>query len=214
MSTQSRSQSRVAFAGNLLAIDPSIRSLGWCVHRFNQTPLAAGLITLGNGGSSYQFRAVRMAHTVAALAMAFLPEVVGVECPNNWFSARGTASKDSEDVQRLYLAVGAILATVSNIKSVKSIWTVRPDQWKGQTPKDVMVKRAIAYAAEHNAALSDTTHDACEALLLGRYAIANLGTNSSGVPALRGNWELAWDRGDRGNEVATVSQALAQLRRG
>jgi hypothetical protein len=94
-----------------------------------------------------------------------------LEVPTNWFSDKALASKDSEDIQKLYLQVGVLIGMLAEASWVESIWGVAPNQWKGSAPKHVMVARAKTFAAQQQLILAeDTPHDSCEALLLARDA--------------------------------------------
>jgi hypothetical protein len=90
-----------------------------------------------------------------------------IEIPSNWFCERGQSSKDSEAVQKLYFTVGASVLALAHTTGIMCVWGVHPEQWKGQTPKNIMLNRA-----EKLAGIRINNHDAAEAILLGAYAHA------------------------------------------
>lgn len=127
----------------------------------------------------YHTRAYWMAENVAHFAALSLtpfrpdPKIdVIIEVPNNWFTDKGMGSKDSEDIQKLYFQVGAIIGVLASVEWVQGVWCVTPNTWKGTTPKPVMVQRAQTFAQQQHVFLrQNTPHDTCEAILLARYAM-------------------------------------------
>lgn len=163
---------------SLFAIDPSIGSLGLSLH-INDIPIATVLVQQKHSKEPYHRRAFGMARFVKYQVESLISEFclnietsdVLIESPTNWFNQRAIASKDSEDVQRLYFVVGTLIGTLQY--SVSTILVVSPS-WKGQQPKTVMQSRAVRYAAQYDRDLPDSVkHDAAEALLLGRFGVTN-----------------------------------------
>lgn len=150
--------------------------------------LRAGCIKQSGGNDGYHRRGLYMAHAVAQIvdstdrdADQHFVDVI-VETPTNWFNEKGQASKDNEAIQRLYYFVGALMATLSAHPQVYAIWAVDPVQWKGTTPKDIMVARALKHAAAQAMNLPlRTPHDTCEAILLAKFGVNNYNDGATGI---------------------------------
>ena len=161
----------------LLAIDPSLRNLGFGLLSDSGRITAAGLLKqVTDPLIDYHIRGCWMAHNVYQLICTLgtdvsIPINVVIETPANWFGPRGQVSKDNEAVQKLYYLVGAVIGILTQHPWVHSIWSVAPT-WKGQTPKEIMIKRARSYARSQDLVLNkDAPDDTAEALLLARYAL-------------------------------------------
>jgi hypothetical protein len=151
--------------------------LGYCLHTNEGIVRNTGVIQQHTDAEvAYQTRAKAMADTVERLINILIEwdELVDViiETPENWFGPKGMDSKNSDAVQRLYWQVGVIVGILSHTANVSGIWCVGPTQWKGQTPKPVMLARALKYTAEQQIFLPETIpHDTAEAVLLGRFGL-------------------------------------------
>lgn len=163
--------------GHVVAIDPSIRSLGLaCSTICHPRPVfCSGIEQRTDTDESWQGRALGMAMIAMSVLIEQLnqhdiDEVIAVvECPNNWFTGRGISSKDNEAVQKLYFFVGALLQQLSILSSVKHCFTVTPGDWKGQVGKSVMLSRAAHYYSTYDLNWpASITDDAAEAILLAR----------------------------------------------
>ncbi len=177
----------------IVAIDPSIGSLGYAALTPKGDILAAGVISQHTSrDEDYHARGFYMAQTIERRIKDISEEMqegvdVLIEVPANWFCERGSASKDNEAVQKLYYQVGAIIGLLATLPYVRGVWTVQPHQWKGQTPKAVMVKRALAYASAQGVFLQEKIpHDTFEALLLGVYGLKLRGSEPGvyGMPVV------------------------------
>lgn len=158
-------------------MDPSIVSLGYAIRKLDEEKiLAAGTIkspSSNNDTYEYQVRALAMAHTVINTAVSLIKALpdgglhVLTEMPNNWQTQKGNDSKNSESVQKLYWFVGAMLGAMSTHSACGTLHGVYPNEWKGATPKTVMVKRALAYQSQ---IMTYSSHDAAEAVLLSKWS--------------------------------------------
>lgn len=159
----------------ILSIDPSMTSLGYAILQ-GEVLQSAGFIKQQTSSSvDYHARGAYMAAEVIRIISVLEPPVplldVVIEAPANWFDSRGTASKDSEAVQKLYYQVGLLVGMLCNHDAVRSVWCCTPGQWKGQTPKPIMVTRSQRFTAAQGIFLPDhVPHDVHEAILLGRWA--------------------------------------------
>jgi len=158
----------------MVAIDPSLVSLGLAVLESTGKPHLLQHIKQHNTAANWHARALQMATAVQytlSQNLPLSPFAVLVETPANWFCERGQDSKNSEAVQKLYFVTGAICASLFEIPACRGIWSVDPGQWKGQSPKSVMLTRAQRYCARYDINLMHAPSDVAEALLLGVYGL-------------------------------------------
>jgi len=101
------------------------------------------------------------------------------ETQENWFGEKGEHSKNSGAIQKLYFFTGILCKAMSELPRMNSIYGIGPTQWKGQAPKDVMQKRAVKFGKSMNEFIkTGMKHDAGEALLIGKYALKYLSTDT------------------------------------
>lgn len=162
----------------ICSVDISIKNLGYAFLKPEGEIVTVGILQQDTPQSvDYHTRGWHMARQLLRVIEEAAESIEGpldviLEVPSNWFDSRGMDSKNSEAVQKLYYQAGAIVGALATSKGVHSIWTVTPIQWKGTTPKDVMVRRAKAFAGAQGIFLRNgIPHDSCEALLLGKYAV-------------------------------------------
>lgn len=189
----------------LLAIDPSIRSLGYaaCTVSSN-TPICAGHVAL-SGDTDWHIRAAQMISTVHTICAEMAPEHIVIETPNNWFTEKGQSSKDNEAVQKLYYVVGGLCAALMAIPI--KLWTVTPSVWKGQTPKSVSEKRARALLTPYGLGELSMLSDTWDAIHLAHTAVARsttIMTNGKPDVSMPFNWSLIGGRGAPWNDGVTA----------
>lgn len=206
----------------LIAIDPSIRSLGLTAMLIDPThghTHQAQVLECGTFATkehdSWRLRSATMAHRVRSRIEHLIdehqvPTVVVMETPANWFNQRGQASKDSESVQKLYHFVGELVGQLSRT-DISRLWVTTPSGWKGTTPKAIMVKRAITYGSRYGLQLDPSYDDACESLMLARAAVEHRVLTSGqhvGHAEMRGPFELVhsceFGVGDQGEAVRWI----------
>ncbi len=174
------SETRTTSSDYLIAIDPSLRSLGYAMFKKSKALVLAGVarprlarIT----ARSYHQRGVSLADDLwrylePVMTVKKSADII-IELPTNWFNERGMASKDNEAIQKLYYFVGALIGILYNKPNVHSIWGVTPMAWKGDVKKPIMVERAHRYLKNLGRDIDEKIpHDTCEALLLGRFAFS------------------------------------------
>jgi hypothetical protein len=162
----------------ILSIDPSIRSLGYCLLDEDRHLRSAAVIAQETMGTDdYRLRAFWMAQMMAMCVRTLVDTTkegrihVVVEAPENWKMARGVIARDSEAVQKLYFFVGALIVQLVATGKVFSVWITEPTTWKGNLPKSVTSERARKFAASMGVVLGpEVPHDTLEAVLLGHYA--------------------------------------------
>ena len=157
----------------LLAIDPSLANLGVALldgmgHLVEVVQVTHHMDT----HVPWEFRAAHMSLFLGY----FIPSIlegrrvaVIIEVPSNWFSEKGQGSKDKGDVQKLYFFTGALATALAVCPLVHSVWGVHPEQWKGQTPKKVVMQR-LAKRCEREGFEEIIHNDAAEAAMLGVYS--------------------------------------------
>ncbi len=104
--------------------------------------------------------------TAIGMGTAFETLVV-IELPDNWTCERGTKSKDSGAIQKVYLQVGMIISLFAGNRNIDNVYVVEPNGWKGQTPKHIMRGRCAEYCQQQGFPMPDDD-DAMEAIMLGR----------------------------------------------
>lgn len=187
---------------HVIGIDPSLGKLGMSIYSLHQQQTETfWYITQPLGGPDWMSRAVRMAQgTVDLVDRHWNTEVDGenrvvaaVETPSNWFTDKGMDSKNAGDIQKLYWFVGhltsCLIASAAWL-DLAEIWTVVPNAWKGQTPKSIMVTRAVTHLRESSIEFDekDLPHDAAEAVLLAKITGNKLCSN---LEEGKG-WERIW----------------------
>lgn len=166
----------------IVAVDPSLHNLGFAVLHLDtaRTPIVTQFTFRNSATLDYRTRAMAVCqHVAVAINTVTKSEqaMFVLECPTNWFTSKGMASKDNEAVQRLYFLAGMLLATAAHCKGIYSCWGIEPGQWKGTTPKPVMMQRAINHLQKGAGPVQDLNEmpsDAAEAFLLARHAYNNL----------------------------------------
>lgn len=159
----------------IVAIDPSIRSCG-IAYRSDGGAVEFGVIALPTDSRTvvdWTVRAMAVADTVFRMVGRWygsdLRDIdVVIEMPSHWHSAKGLASEASEDIQKVYTVVGMIVGSLRPYASTISI--VRPNVWKGSTPKPIMVARSKRLLHGHDQSTIDALpHDAHEAVCLAEW---------------------------------------------
>jgi hypothetical protein len=160
-----------------MAVDPSIASLGLAFSKFDGGIIDARFLRQTTGRQvDYHVRAFAMAQMLRAIAFEASTDLKAdltfvLEVPANWFTGRAMKSKDNEAVQKLYWTCGIIIGVLTQTPCIDSTWVVTP-RWKGQVPKDIMKRRALAHVRGSFQGSVDEgmPHDTAEAVLLARYA--------------------------------------------
>lgn len=132
----------------LIAIDPSIRSVGVAIGRVKEAEpdswsLHAALslrVPQRATVPSWRARAQAMARAVvSSIRPLDGGTVVGIEQPDNWATGRGVTSKDAGSIQKLYWFVGFLAGLIRSHSC--SVVLATPKEWKGSTPKKITRQR-------------------------------------------------------------------------
>lgn len=157
----------------VLAIDPSIESLGIGVIEAGGRPINIADIQRIAGQDDWRKRAVQMCAQLENLIHGEQPHTIVLEFPSNWFTEKAQASKDAEDIQKLYTFAGMVVSTVMHLKATDSIdaqnfYAVSPADWKGQTPKRIIAARVQSYTLPYGPLQPGMSDDAAEAFWLAK----------------------------------------------
>ena len=115
------SETTTASSDYLIAIDPSLRSLGYAVFKKSMALVLAGVARPRKAkivGKSYHQRGAILADDLWKYLESFIDSKsntdIIIELPTNWFNERGMTSKDNEAIQKLYYFVGALIGILYN----------------------------------------------------------------------------------------------------
>lgn len=145
---------------------------------------------------------------------------IACEIPMNWHTSKGEASRNSEDVQKLYATVGAIIQTLgaelmtwARPTGYYQVWGVTPITWKGNAGKDMMVRRATRLLEANGKTFNNyVTHDAAEGLMLARALQERIQTNFLMGQEPPKGWSLILDGGrPTGIGTTTVSSVIEDI---
>lgn len=155
----------------ILAIDPSINSLGWAI--FETNDLARNipqLLTYGTVTSSILARSKLSLEERIFIIIDLLKDAiltteyrvcrVVIEQPESWGAYKSMASAKSGSLLGLHITVGALLYWAK--QSIDHGAFVKVSKWKGQVPKHVTKKRM-----ERKYHVTFKTTDECDAVGIG-----------------------------------------------
>lgn len=127
----------------VLAIDPSTRHAGLAVgyHRKPFTPvcLLRSMAYDMDLEADYVTRTGELLGKVDELAREFNPVAAVIELPEAYLSPLGTRASTSGSIMKLSFCVGALWSMLWRI--MPHVRLAAPREWKGQLPKDVMMRR-------------------------------------------------------------------------
>jgi len=114
------------------------------------------------------------------------PLVIATEIPSNWFCATGTAAKDSESIQKLYMMVGMQLSLLwSSGIPYTYLLAVPPSVWKGQVPKSITAKRCAAYLGHQGHTEPIKDNNVTDAIMIGKWIREHGVDYDPRIPSLR-----------------------------
>ena len=175
--------------GRIIAIDPSMHSLGLAIcdlhgritNTYHIGAVAAPAPALAN--CDWRANAFGMAETVVNLLTSILVPTrkpaenhVVIETPIVFQVERGQSSMQAGDIQKLYFTCGLIIRALSEIPCIMSIHGVTPNDWKGQTPKNIVKRRceSTMISQGYLPNVPNISLDTIEAVMIGQFASANL----------------------------------------
>lgn len=143
-----------------LCLDPGLGGTGYamfdCLRTKDEAP---GMVcthgVLKTTERAWQAGAEDLSAQMIGLLEALTPDVVALEVPELWQTAVSQSSASSGDLFKLCYLCGCFGEIVRQFCRRSPI-LVRPSEWKGQLPKDVVIRRIkIIYPL-----LTATSHDA------------------------------------------------------
>mgnify|MGYP001557945809 CR=1 FL=1 len=153
---------------HLIAIDPGLHSTGWAIfapvgHQYPY-PLNAGLVQLPRTyiDQDILVRANAVGEQVTELAQRHSCKTAVIEFPMHFGGSGGDAAARAGDTLKLAACVGAIAGNLHSKGIV--VASVRVIDWKGQLPKDVVIRRLKRLIGEQACAklnLEKDSWDAC-----------------------------------------------------
>lgn len=128
----------------LLAVDPSINTLGWAIFDIPAKHLYASGTLKTDKAARQKSLQERIANTIRELKEiieADLPDIesVVIEEPQQWGAYKSVASQHAGSLMGLYLTVGTLFGVFYELD--KEVSLVKVSQWKGNLPKHLTIKR-------------------------------------------------------------------------
>lgn len=132
----------------VIAIDPSLNSLGWAAINSREEGKGGGL--QGSGvvkapkviqQKSLDERLIWMLFTLAHEIVVQWCDKLVIEQPESWGAYKSMASAHSGGLLSLHILTGALFAWALSIAGAGKVELVKVSKWKGQLPKRVTKKR-------------------------------------------------------------------------
>jgi hypothetical protein len=160
----------------LFAIDPGLGSTGWAMWQYPaQPPFRPDWFGRIKGTSavdmSFERRALQIGHALYCELTDHAPlRRVSVVCEFPEFQGGAVRQMGwrKGDLQKLTFLVGAIAGTMAEVQIFQ---TVRPSEWKGQLPKDVVIRRILAQFGETWGTDTGAEKDTWDAIGIGLYIL-------------------------------------------
>lgn len=168
--------------GDMLALDPSIRSAGASLFRSGRLIACSRIRTPLDDASEVcnGVRCLRMAHAVAQWVMAHdaEPRTLVFEWPQIYQRGAGRTKGDPNDLPGLAgvgMGLAGILAVALAPRNVAlELRTFTPAEWKGQLPKEAAAHHIRAVLAPSEVAIVPEQHDAIDSAGIGLHALGRL----------------------------------------
>ena len=170
----------------ILAIDPGTRDLGYAIVRAQGRPDRAARIRVlaydhiraapkrgrpPRPPRKSPFAYVdRIDQILPLIPLSPRPDLVIIEMPQSFASARGRAALRSGSVQKLTFCVASIRQALRPIPCT----LVHPSKWKGNVPKHITLARLQRRFPALSRSLANANHNAVDALGIAVYAADRL----------------------------------------
>jgi len=130
----------------LLAVDPSINSLGWAI--FDDEKLVRSGVLLSSADDkrnpSLEDRMSTMIRRLDAVCQEEFLDTVIIEQPQSWGAYKSVASTHSGSLLILHIFVGALWAWGFTLGiGDRGAKLIKVHTWKGQIPKTLTYKRVV-----------------------------------------------------------------------
>lgn len=125
---------------HFIAVDPGITGTGWAVFdNLGDYPIACGVMNKSAKDGDWIGTLHRFVAEMSGVLDKYECSKMVCELPQHFDSALGQAAAVSGDIVKLSCVVGAYATIIWQAKGVFS--PVKVNDWKGQIPKDVTIKR-------------------------------------------------------------------------
>jgi hypothetical protein len=137
-----------SYRGATLFVDPGIKGTGWAFFQSiapSTGPEAYGV--LHGKGEEWVSRCHSLSQSFKRLLETFNPKQTVIEFPGLWLSGVSMASASSGDLFKLAYLVGNFGELVTRIPRNTQVplpVLIAPQKWKGQLPKEVVIRRILA----------------------------------------------------------------------
>ena len=125
---------------NLIAVDAGLKSAGWAVFGDGMLPVDSGLVHPNREcrDEDVVTRAINVGQQIGAIARLRVCREAIIEMPVYY----GQGDKNAGSIFKLCVCIGAIAVALNEAGAV--VETVEVPEWKGQLPKDVVIRRIKA----------------------------------------------------------------------
>lgn len=144
-----RGKRRSVLYERVLYIDPGLEGTGWAFYKTINTkeragqyvkPVESGVVRPSDN-LQWQGKVEALCTWLRGTCAIYSPKVVVIEYPETWAgSAKSMASTSSGALGKLMYLVGGLGEVARRVGANQPV-LVTPKEWKGQLPKEVVIKR-------------------------------------------------------------------------
>jgi len=152
----------------LISIDPSINNVGIAVWGLPNTLMAFKLVHPKVGQRSNEYdKSLSVLNQIKELIQEYKINKMILEVPEHWAVA-GFEARETGSIAKLMLVVGLIYSLHDELDELK---VVKPREWKGQLPKNVMENRLRGSYLKIGVDLSELNPNVVDAIGIGHFYI-------------------------------------------
>lgn len=150
----------------LISIDPSINNVGVAVWELPNTLLMYKLVhpKVGCRNNEYD-KSLSILNQIKEWIQAYAINRMILEVPAHW-AVGGFEARETGSIAKLMLVVGLLYSLKNELEELK---IVKPHEWKGQLPKDVMENRLRDDYLAIDVDLSKLNPNIVDAIGIGHY---------------------------------------------
>lgn len=152
----------------LMSIDPSINNVGMAIWELPNTLMMHKLLhpKVGCRNNEYD-KSLSILDQIKEWIQTYAVNRIILEVPEHW-AVGGFEARESGSIAKLMLVVGLIYSLKHDLEELK---VVKPREWKGQLPKQVMENRLRDNYLEINVDLSALNPNVVDAIGIGHFYI-------------------------------------------
>lgn len=152
----------------LISIDPSINNVGIAIWQLPNTLIMYQLLhpKIDKRGNEYD-KSLSILDQIKAWVKAYTVNRMILEVPAHWAVA-GFEARETGSIAKLMLVVGMIYSMRHDLDELK---IVKPAEWKGQLPKEVMENRLRKDYASIGVDLAKLNPNVVDAIGIGHFYI-------------------------------------------